>query len=159
MSVTAIEPTPETVLYVARNMRARDAQEIYATCWEETPEEVTRRVVAGGDFRFAFAVDGRPACVLGAAPIHPKVWAIWMFATPVWKRCAVTVTRHVRRVIIPSLLEVGAIRASAASHSKHDTAHRWMEGLGAVRESVMPNFGKDGSTFYNYVWTRESLGK
>lgn len=141
-------------------MRERDAREIYATCWDENPEHLADRVVAGGSFRFVFAVDGVPACVVGAAPLWPNVWAAFMFATDDWPRVAVSVTRFVRRVMIPVLFEQGVIRVSAASDSAHDTAHRWLELLGAEREgSPLLDFGKDGETFFNYVWRRPHVAK
>lgn len=163
MIVGQIPATEEAIMYIACNLRAADAEELYATCWDDKPETITKHTVACGDFRFVFAVDGRPACAIGAAPMWPGVWSMWMFATDDFPRVSLSVTKHVRHVIMPSLLKTGAHRASAASLSTHDTAHKWLQSFGFSKESEMPGFGKNGETFYNFVCSaraaRQAIGE
>jgi hypothetical protein len=140
-------------LWVAERMREWDAREVYAGRWTDDPADVARDV-ASCRMGWSVSADGAPAAVLGARPIHPGVWSVWMFATPAWPRVSLSVTRFVKRVMIPALRATGAHRAQCASIEGHEEAHRWLEFLGAVRESTLHRFGRNGEDFHLYRWDR-----
>src|SRR3546814_12825662 len=79
--------------------------------------------------------------------MHPGVWSVLLFATDEFHKIRLSLTKHVKRVMIPALVEVGAHRAECHSMEGHAEAHAWLELLGAEREGVRPRFGKNGEDF------------
>lgn len=150
------EPPFEDVLEIARNMRQRDQEEIYATHFGADPAELAAGVVASGAFRWAAYIDGRPVAAIGAAPRWPRVWTVWAFGTDEWNKVVLALTRHVKRFMIPAIFNSGALRADCNAMETHADARRWLEHLGAYPEKVMDNWGKNGETFVCYCWTRET---
>lgn len=143
------------VLYVARNMREEDAREIYAVRWTDSPEDLAADCIKSS-FNFGWTF-GRelPICAVGGHVVSPKVWAIWMFATNDFHKVALSVTKFCRKRMIPILLN-HCNRAYCNSIEGHSVAHRWIESLGAFRESSLVNFGKNKETFHTYVWRVEN---
>jgi len=150
--------TYDAALHVAANMREWDKKEIYAVRWTDDPKEIARDCAAYGRFGWIAWHGGEPVAVVGAVPVHPGVWSVYMFATDCFRQIAISLTKFVRRVIIPALVDTGAHRAECASMEGHAEAHRWLELLGATREgSPMMEYGKDGENFIRFVWRRESV--
>lgn len=147
-------PSFDDILAVVRNMRECDREEIYATQWNDDPALFAERVYAVSGFCWVAWLDGRPAAVVGAAPERPNVYAAFAFGTDEWPRVVLSVTRHIRRFMIPALINAGCHRVSCASHAHHTEAHKWLERLGAEREAVHPGYGRGGETFFLYVWKR-----
>ena len=145
--------TFEDVLYVAERMRPWDKKEIYATRWNEDPAELARQCCATGDFGWVAGIE-RPIAAVGAVPVHPNVWSVWCFATDEFPRIALSLTRYVKKAMIPALVESGAHRAACASIEGHTDAQKWLELLGARRECTHRALGKNGEDFHVYVWTR-----
>jgi len=143
---------------VARGMRAADRAEIFATRWDEDPDLLATECLAhAGIGAVIKAADGVPVCVIGASEMWPKVWQVWMFATDRWPEAAREATRLVRRWIIPALYNAGCHRAECRSSAAHVTAHRWLERLGAERESLHRAYGKNKENFIGYYWRRENV--
>lgn len=149
------EPPFEDVLVVASNLRARDQEEIFATRWADSPEQLAGDVVKTGAFRWGAYVDGKPVAMIGAAPAWPNVWSVWAFGTDDWPRAVRALTKHVRRFMIPALMKAGAQRAFCYAMASHDDARRWLTALGAVEETTLANWGKNGQTFVCYCWLRK----
>ncbi len=143
------------MLHVARNMRERDREEIYATRYGEDPEEVARDTTMAGAFRWGAYLDGRPVAAIGAFPRWPNVWTAWAYGTDDWPRVVLTLSKHVRRFMMPALFRAGAIRVDACALSTHDDARKWLAAMGAKPQSTLANWGKNGQTFVYYVWTRK----
>ena len=142
------------LLFVADRMREWDRREVFATQWDDDAAKLVSNILAGGEFGWVAGVDGLPVAAFGAIPVWNGVWQVWMFATDDWPKVALGVTRFIKKVMIPALEEVGCHRAECRSMDGHDVAHRWLECLGAHKESELPHFGRDGQTFYLYCWTR-----
>ena len=140
------------LLYIAKNMRAADKEELYATRWNEDPVELTQDGMAIPNMSWIAVHDGEPIAAFGAIPIHPRVWSVWMFATDKWPKVALGVTKFIKRKLIPDLKSTGALRAECKSHFRHSVAHKWLEMLGATKESTLENYGKNGEDFYLYKW-------
>lgn len=147
--------TYDSVLFVARNMRQADRDEIYATRWSTDPADLAAACMACPYFAWCFWHDGVPAGVIGAIPKHPGVWNVYAFGTRDFNRVALPMSRHAMRVMIPTIDKVGARRAECLSSANHVEAHRWLEMMGAERESTLSRYGKYGEDFYLYRW----LGK
>ena len=141
--------------WVVRRMRQRDIQEIYATRWDDDPRRFVEDIMASGDFGWVAGTDdGLPVAAFGAVPLWNGVWDVWMFATDEWPRVALGVHRFIKKVMIPALEESGCHRAQCRSLATYTWSHRWLESLGAYKESELPHFGKEGELFYLYCWTR-----
>jgi hypothetical protein len=80
-----------------------------------------------------------------------------MFATDRWPDVALSVTRHIRRVMMPEMIDAGANRADCWSMDGHDVAHRWLEVLGARREATLDDYGPTRKKYHCYSWTRTRL--
>lgn len=145
--------TYQDALAVASNMRESDRREIFAGRWNDDPEELAADCLCFGSFGW-IACEPHPIAVVGAAPLHPGVWSVYMFAGNDFLKIKLSLTKFVKRVMIPSLVEVGAHRAECHSIDGHVEAHRWLEFLGATRESTRRRFGRNGEDFHCYVWLR-----
>jgi hypothetical protein len=144
--------TFESVAYIAENMREWDKREIYATRWTEDPLELAHDAMVVPDFAQVAGLNGRPIAAFGAIPLHPHVWNIWMFATPEFDKIGISLTKFVRRSMMPALADTGAHRAQCLSMAGHDQAQAWLEFLGATRESTLAEYGRNREDFYRYVW-------
>lgn len=151
------EPGEGDVRFVAQLLRARDREEIFATQWTDTPDELVRNVMASGSFRWGAYIDGIPIGMIGAVPTRPRVWTAWAFGTNDFKHGIRTITRHVRDRMIPALLDTGALRVDATALASHDDARRWLVRLGATPGLPLANYGKDGQTFVTYTWLRQDF--
>lgn len=146
-------PTFDAVLHVAERMREWDRREIFAARWNDDPFPLAAECMTYGEFTWIAALD-EPIAFIGAAPMHPGVWSVLMFATDDFRRIRLSLTKHVVRVMIPALVEIGAHRAECHSLEGHDDAHDWLKLLGAQREGVRPGFGKNGEDFVCFSWRR-----
>lgn len=152
----ATELYPEGVMHVVHNMRAKDKAEIYATQWSEDPWQFGNGVLRVGDFGFVLhADDGEPVICCGAVPMWNGVWSVWMFATDRFDEIAFSFHKWTRRVYFPALDAAGWHRLECRSLATHEVAHRWLEVLGAYKESEVANYGKHGEAFLLYCWTKK----
>lgn len=140
---------------VACNLRERDKKELFATRYGNDPADLARDATRSGDFRWSACVDGVPVALIGAMPRWPGVWSAWAYGTDEWPAVVGTLTRHVRRFMLPALFNAGAHRVDAFALAEHDDARKWLEFLGAEQENTLDKWGKNGETFVCYVWTRE----
>lgn len=154
-------PTPEGVAHICRHLRAADAAEIFATRWDDDPDDLADEMLRRPLGLVDMAVrDAEPVALVGAVPAWPGVWSVLAFGTDKWDKVAVTLTRHVRRFLIPALVGAGAHRAHCFSAAEHHTAHAWLtRSLGARRGPDLPNFGKNGETFVVFEWSREDANR
>jgi len=141
-------------LFVATNMRDWDKTEIYATRWNDDPADIATDSCECGDFAW-IAYNPEPVAIIGAVPIHPGVWSVFMFATDKFSNIAISLTKYAKRVIIPSLANAGAHRLECKSMEGHTVAQKWLEFIGARPETVLENYGRNGEDFilYKYLWS------
>ncbi len=141
------------VLHVALYIRDCDRDEIDACMVRYDAVDLASRVTTYSRFGCVAATDdGVPVAALNAAEIHPGAYQVGMFATDDWPKVAVGLTRWGLRSLKPALLAAGGHRAECRSIATHDTAHRWLETLGFVREAVLPDCGKGREAFFQYAW-------
>ena len=142
----------ENVLYVVKNMRQRDQEEIFNLRWDDNPFTILNDVMAQKNFAWVVWHDGKPAVVIGGAPYHPGVWSMFCFGTDDFPKLAVGLSRFAKKTIVPTLFgEIGAHRLQCDSHEKHTSAHKWLRLLGAEREAVKRNYGRDGADYHTFV--------
>jgi len=144
--------TYESALFVAERMREWDHREIYATRWTEDPRVVAMDCAGAGSFSWCAGLE-KPIAVIGAIPTWPGVWSVFMFATDDFRRISFSLTKFVKRVMIPALRQTGAHRAECCSIEGHEIAHRWLELLGAKQEGpTIEDYGRNRESFRRYVW-------
>lgn len=144
-------------MHVAANMRQKDREEIYATRWTDSPIDLAEDVMQAPGPKWTAWADALPIAVCGAAVMWPNVWSVYAFGTDDFRRVALHLTEHIRKVMIPGLVIVGAHRAECRALLTHTEAHRWLELLGARREADLPGYGRNGEDFALYGWTMESV--
>jgi hypothetical protein len=152
-----VTATYADVVYVARRMRPKDAEEIFPLIWNPTPENLALYTIAAGGIGHVALWHGEPSAAFGAVELRPTQWTVWMFATWQWPNVASAATKFIRREIGPELQERGDTRADCWSMETHDSAHRWLEMLGATREASLKDYGPSRKTFHCYSWTRSQL--
>lgn len=132
-------------------MREWDRREIFATHWEDDPVQMaTATVSLSASFAWVFGKD-EPIAAVGAYPVWPGVWAVWAFGTERFPEVALSLTRFIRRIMIPSMKRAGMHRAECKSLDGHADAQRWLECLGFTREATHRQYGRAGETFHTYA--------
>lgn len=156
-SVELVPAAYGDVVFIARRMRALDAEEILPLIQTGKPEDLAAGMVAAGGIATVALSDGVPVAAYGAYLGRPQIWTVWMFATDRWPEVALSVTRDIRRNMMAAMLDGDAVRADCWSMEGHDMAHRWLEVLGAVREATVEDYGPTRKSFHCYSWTRSRL--
>lgn len=145
----------ENLIHIARNMRQADRQEIQATRWTGPDgldgEKLAKELQHFSPYAFLAFLDAEPVAVCGGIEMWPGLWSVFMFATDRWEKVALSVTRHVRREMIPYVSLQGARRLECRSISNHPSAHAWLRSLGFELEAVLPLYGRDGQTFLMFT--------
>jgi hypothetical protein len=101
-----------SAVYVARRMRASDAEEIGPLI--KSAEDLALRASMSSYAKIA-SVDGKPVSVFGASETALTCWQVFMFATDDWPLASSTVTKHIKRTMSRYLYETwGPIGWSAA---------------------------------------------
>lgn len=149
---------PEGVQHVVHKMRAKDREEVFATQWSDDPWQLGNDILRMGGFGFVLhADDGEPVVCCGAMPMWNGVWSVWMFATDRFDEISLSTHRFAKRVFFPALDEAGWHRLECRSLGTHTVAHRWLEVLGAYKESEVFNYGSKGEDFVVYCWTKKPV--
>jgi hypothetical protein len=151
MSVEIRPVNFQDLLYITERLREWDRREIFATLGSEQPIDLVRVTLMGEGMTWIAYKDSEPVAAFGASAMWPRVWSVWAFGTDRFREVALTLTRFIRRSMIPMLESSGAIRAECRSMDGHTEAHRWLESLGLRREATHPLYGKGGETFHTYV--------
>lgn len=151
MKVVISEIEPIGLRSIIKHMREHDREEIFAMRSDDDDDQLASDVIAAGDLKWMLSRE-RPICVWGAQPMWPGVWNVWMFATEEFPRVGKTLTKFVKNVEIPLLVERGIQRAECKSIATNAVAHRWLEATGAIREARHANYGRLKESFYTYAW-------
>jgi hypothetical protein len=148
------------VQHITANLRPADRLEAHATRWNDSDEDLATEIMAwaGGVSWIAALPDtGEPVAVLGACNVWPGYWSCFMMTTDKFPQIGFPLTKFAKNRMIPLLMELGGWRGEARSMVSHTEAHRWLEALGAKRESTLKCYGKNGEDYFNYVWTRNDV--
>src|SRR3546814_4186685 len=99
--VCSSDLTFDATLYVAERMREWDRREIFAARWNDDPFPLAAECQLYGSFTWVAHLD-RPIAFVGATPMHPGVWSVLLFATDEFHKIRLSLTKHVKRVMIPA---------------------------------------------------------
>jgi hypothetical protein len=150
-------PTYSGLFRVTSRLRASDKRECFATRFHDDPAELAIEIDGYSRLGVSWlvCVNQEPVASLGALPIWPGHWNVWAFGTERWGQVVMAMTKHIKRVLIPLLVQMGANSVAAYVHAVHTEACTWLEFLGAVA-TPLPKWGKSGEDFILYRWFRET---
>jgi hypothetical protein len=146
--------TVSALRHIAQNLREIDRVELSCTSPTDNPAEyLPDRIFAYAKWAFVTRDENRVALTAwGLVPMYPGVGAAFAFGTADWGRALWTMTRHVRRVMIPLVLDHGYHRIECRALASRDDVSRWIALFGAEREAVLRSSGKRGEDFVLYRW-------
>lgn len=145
--------TKPAVRYILQNLRKDDHAELSAMRWDDDLTHIADEVPRLGAFGWVAGKE-MPIAAIGALPIFPGAWSVWMFATDEFPRISLSLTRFALRCMFPALKKTGARRLECRTLASHSHARRWIEFLGGYKEVDLPGYGKNGEDFCCYVWRR-----
>jgi hypothetical protein len=153
------------LFYIIAHMRECDRREIFCTRWDDDPaslaDDCMNVIGRANSLTVLATLDREPVAVLGAVETWPGTWDVWCFGTDQFEKVAFTLTKYVRRTLIPALLVRGLRRGHCRSLADHVKAHAWLRELGAKSEDERPmkSWGKNGEDFVMFEWHRHDLLK
>lgn len=145
--------TFDALKYVVAHMRESDRIELAATSVSDSPDHL-----AGSVMQYAVAAFiardemGVPITAWGLMPMWPGVGLAWAFGTDHWPRALLTMTRHVKRFMLPLVLDNGYHRIECRALAHRKDVGRWVAQFGAVEEAVLRSSGRRGEDFTLYRW-------
>jgi hypothetical protein len=146
--------TPETVGYIAKNLRQQDRDEIAAVSpTTEVSQHLTFKVMMFSREVYV-AIRNKPAAAWGFVELWPHVGSCFAFGTDEWGSVMRAVTNHVRRYMLPRVIAAGYHRMECRALAGRDDVARWVALLGGQPEAVLRRFGKNGEDFMVYRWLR-----
>ena len=144
---------PEEVAHIVRNLRPRDAAEIYALRWDNDPEKLTIEVLAVAHAMWRiFCVDAEPVAMAGVVPVRPGVCVASSFGTALWPRVVRPITRFAREWTIPRLRNAHYHRAETYALANNHDSRNWLLALGAQEEAYLRGYGREQQDFVLYAW-------
>jgi hypothetical protein len=151
--VVIIEPNMGALLHILAHLRPDDRREVFGLRWTDDEELVAQEVIDTGPPSWVVcARDGEPVYAVGLIASRPGVWACWGFGTDRWPEVAITVTRLLRKIVIPGMIASGAHRVEAVSIIDKAAAHRWLKHIGANDEATLLGYGRNGETYKMFAW-------
>ncbi len=153
------------VLHLCKNMRAKDAEEIYAQRPDQNAFSLYRDLADVGPRHLWFevarpAASMTPVALFGVAALSPGVGVAHMFGTDALtiNHCR-QIADRIRDVVVPAMLDRGLHRVHADSLATYHWSHRFLLRAGARFEGPCWSLGRDGQDFATFVWLRSDLGE
>ena len=150
---------PGLIALVAYNMRARDRDEMAALGLGLDSTRLAERLALARYGFVACADDSTPIAACAGEEHLPGLVGWSFFATAHLPEIGLALTRHLRRITIPTLCEAGVRRAEARSLKGYDWAARWMASLGFRDLCVLKRFGAGGQDFILWELTDDDVRK
>lgn len=139
--------------YIARRLREQDRVELAATSLSDDPSSfLADKVMAHSIMAFVARSDRAPVSAWGMVPLWPGVGSAFAFGTDDWGQALWPMTKHVRRFMIPFLLDHGYHRIECRALATRQDVGRWVALFGAEQEAVLRSSGKRGEDFTLYRW-------
>lgn len=145
---------PDQVRFVAEWMRARDYAEISALHWTEDRQDLVETLTmlyGKSDETMCASWQGTPVAIGGFYQIRPGTCSMGMFATDLFPRVGLGLTRFLVRQMMPRLEDVGVHRFEAVSMAGYDDIHAWLRTLGLEREATLRAYGKNREDYVMFA--------
>src|SRR5262245_56952946 len=102
MTVTILDrPTWDELKVVMSNLRAMDRIEATGMSPFDDAEGWAAMLDRAGGLQWVVLVDDVPAAIIGMLERWPHVWSGYCLGTPDFPRAALSITKHVRHVMLP----------------------------------------------------------
>ncbi len=145
--------TFDALKFIVAHLREQDRIELAATSVSDSPAHLAGGVMANAVAAFIARDEmGVPITAWGLIPMWPGVGLAWAFGTDQWPRALLTMTRHVKRFMIPLVLDNGYHRIECRALAHRKDVGRWIALFGAEQEAVMRSSGRRGEDFTLYRW-------
>jgi hypothetical protein len=153
--ITEVEPFP--LQHILQNLRPEDKEEIEAVRGEgfdtlRVALQLSQLATTAGGWLFWRPDTGEPVAALGAYAMTPSVAGCWAFGTTGWPFVVRSVTKHIKRVMVPMLLREGFHRAECRALAKREDTKLWLTSLGWKAEAAMTEFGIRHEDFTLFAW-------
>lgn len=153
--ITGMAPHP--VQHILTHLRAIDREEIEAVRGErlDTLRMTLDLCTLAGTFHgWIFWSDDtdEPVACLGAHAMTPSCVGCWAFGTDGWRNVVRSMTRHIRQVMVPELLQAGFHRAECRALASRADTRLWLTSLGWKAEAVLAGFGVRHEDFTLFAW-------
>lgn len=153
--VKIVSLDPLLAAWVTAFMRASDRAEMLPLIPDGvTLEQRLGQHVAAASWGYVGLADGLPAAVMIVNLMWPGCCVLGFWATDAWPKVAWAFSMHGRRHFLPMMDRLGLNRGEVRVPAWARHSQRWIEGLGARREALLADHGRDREPFYLYAWTR-----
>lgn len=149
------EATLFDLVYVTKNLRDRDRQELAATRDISDLDALAADAFSTPWRRVADDRDGRPCLCVGAKWLHEGVISMWGFGTPDYKDGVKELTKYILNCMVPELLQLGVRRAQCVVHPENRASQRWLKTLGFYPEATLSRFGAGDQDMVLYAWVAD----
>lgn len=150
--VTIDSATREAVLNSAKRISNLDKIDLGMLSFEENIEDICLSLLDMCDnsgYCWVFSYNNQPEAFYGVCETLPGIWSVFGFGTENFYKIKYTVTKFIKRRVIPILIAKKARRAVALVRGD---GNKWLQNLGAKIEVVLKNWGKDGSNYTMLTW-------
>lgn len=140
--------------YICRNMREQSRKEVFACSKVEDPDAMATALFEHASY-FAFSEHlERPIYAGGMYLLDPAagIWGTWGFGTDEFPRVGIAVAKFTRRKAVPAVARMGGRRIESKCIAGLSEVDKWMTIMGAKKEALLSNFGKNGEDFNLWVW-------
>lgn len=165
MKVEIRPATLRDLCWTAANAREIDKREIIAS-GPSTMQEcgvVTWHVLEQcGGAGFCVWLDDSPEYAFGLTrqtPMAPWRFDGWAWGSEKTALCMPAMGRWGATELIPLVDRLGLTRCEARSIVGHTEAHRWLRWMGFERECELVDWGRNGTRFVQFAWTRGSFSR
>jgi hypothetical protein len=154
--VTGMDPIP--LNHILDNLRPDDEEELTAVRGEgfdrmKCALQLCQLVqMQGSGWIFWRPDTGAPVAVLGSYAMTPTCAGCWAFGTTGWPFVVRGVTRHIRKVMVPTLLKAGFHRAECRALARREDTKIWLTSLGWKAEAALSEFGVRHEDFTLFAW-------
>jgi hypothetical protein len=85
--------------------------------------------------------EAEPVFAFGANPVSRDIAVVWGFKTERGWSSILTVTKYIRKIMIPELRAIGIRRAACLVHPDNVRSQRWLTLLGFRSKATLRGFG------------------
>lgn len=148
----------EDLAHIVRNLRPRDAREIFALRWDNDADAlITDTLAVAGAMWRMFCYEAEPVAMAGVIPVRPGVVVAGAYGTPLWPKVMLSITRFARHWSIPRLRQAGYHRAEAYALAVNIDSRNWLLSLGAQEEAHLHGYGREQEDFILYAWRLQDV--
>ncbi len=146
---------PDQVRFVSEWMRERDYSEMSALHFVDDRAELVETLTllyGKSPDTLCASWRGTPVAVGGFYQIRPGTCAMGMWATDLFPRVGLGLTRFLVKTLMPALERSGVHRFECVSLAGYDEVHAWLRTLGLEQEGPeRRNYGKNGESYVTFA--------